>query len=148
MAKKLRKKSTKKQVGGFGTNQGRRLMGLHSMEGRANISPDAHILGNRDILSNRSNLKKAKPGDESIYKKGGEIKNPKRRLTEKELKERKINPKEGMEYFIDMTGKVTTTETLEKKSSKKKKMKGGGMKKMMYKKGGFLEPKTPNLDEI
>tara|TARA_Y100001963_G_scaffold155730_1_gene247625 strand:+ start:864 stop:1265 length:402 start_codon:yes stop_codon:yes gene_type:complete len=26
--------------------------------------------------------------------------------------------------------------------------KKGGMKKMMYKSGGFLEPKTPNLDDL
>ena len=30
----------------------------------------------------------------------------------------------------------------------KRKRKKGGMKKMMYKSGGFLEPKTPNLDDL
>ena len=107
-----------------------------------------------DSTISDENYKKAKDG----FNKNGGLKN----------KTMKLKKKGG---FPDMNNDGKTTQadiflkkkengTIKKKGGvkpKKKKMYGGaGMKeekgmggsKMMYKSGGFLEPKTPNLDDL
>ena len=71
-------------------------------------------------------------------------KKPTKRRTKRilKLREKAENVKyKGQEITEFQTGGKKTKKT------KKTKMMGGGMKKM-YKEGGFLEPKTPNLDDL
>ena len=57
---------------------------------------------------------------------------------------------DGKEYTKATGDAILNKAKQEKKTkkTKKTKMMGGGMKKMMYKSGGFLEPATPNLDDL
>ena len=65
------------------------------------------------------------------------------------------NNKDGKITQADIYLQKKKTGTIKKKGGVKKKayggkkkMMGGGMQKMMYKSGGFLEPATPNLDDL
>ena len=76
-------------------------------------------------------------------------------LTDKEIQafvikenQKNVAKKEQTYTYDGITYTASELKAIKKrKEKKKKKMMGGGMKKM-YKKGGFLEPNTPNLDDL
>tara|TARA_R110000824_G_scaffold400712_1_gene609126 strand:+ start:1145 stop:1531 length:387 start_codon:yes stop_codon:yes gene_type:complete len=106
----------------------------------------------------RANKGSGKKPTKEMLEQENKIKNKNKMGGLKKLKKKggfPDNNKDGEITQADIYLQKKKTGTIKKKGGVKKKMyggkkkmMGGGMKKMMYKSGGFLEPTTPNIDDL
>ena len=116
--------------------------GLYYYMNRAKENGTSNSKENSTISS--ENYKKAKEG----FKENGGLKNNTMKLKKKGGFPDMNN--DGKTTQADIFLKKKENGTIKKNGgvSNKKKKSTGGSKKMMYATGGFLEPKTPNLDDL